>query len=717
LGRHLCLPLSLLTVLGAGQGAAQEPSEEDLLLSFGDEEFVSIATGRRQLISKAPSVATVVTAKDIEEMGAVNLDEVLESVPGLHVALSSVRFNPVYIIRGIYSDTNPEILFLVNGVPMTQLYLGDRGDRSTLPVRSIQRIEVIRGPGSAVYGADAFSGVVNIITKSSEDIDGVEVGGRVASFDTTEAWLLGGGGFGDVDVAFTLEGFQTDGDSDRVIDSDAQTVFDNAIGTTASLAPDSADTQIKRLDARLELDYSAWKARAWYWAQRDARVGPGLAQALDDQSDGETDNFLGEIRYDREQLFSGWDLAGYVSYMHIDGDSRQNLYPPGAILPIGPDGNISPSSSDLVLFTDGVKGNPGKDEDHWRFDLVTSFTNLRGHRLRYNVGYYYARFEANETKNFGPGVIEGIPGGSAVDGSLTDVTNTPFVYAPDESRKNVYASIQDEWKLAPDWNLTAGLRYDWYSDFGSTVNPRLALVWNSTNDLTTKFLYGRAFRAPAFLELYAQNNPVLIGNEDVDPETINMFELAFDYRPLSDLQGSLSFFAYRIDDRIEFVPNAALTERVADNVGEQDGYGLELEGKWDVTRRLEIEANYAYQNTDVKDANSDVPVAPKHQVYIDGKWEFIPRVLLSTQVNWVGERSRAAGDPRENVDDYTWVNAAVVATDLWGRVGITVGVKNLFDVSSESPSPFEADVPGGAFVPGDYPLEGRSYFVQGKVGF
>ena len=73
LGRRFVLPMSLLSVLAAGQGAAQEPSEEDLLLSFGDEEFVSIATGRRQLISKAPSVATVITAKDIEEIGAVNL--------------------------------------------------------------------------------------------------------------------------------------------------------------------------------------------------------------------------------------------------------------------------------------------------------------------------------------------------------------------------------------------------------------------------------------------------------------------------------------------------------------------------------------------------------------------------------------------------------------------------------------------------------------------
>jgi hypothetical protein len=86
-------------------------------------------------------------------------------------------------------------------------------------------------------------------------------------------------------------------------------------------------------------------------------------------------------------------------------------------------------------------------------------------------------------------------------------------------------------------------------------------------------------------------------------------------------------------------------------------------------------------------------------------------------VNWVGKRPRVKDDPRDDVDNYTWVNTAIVADDLWRRIGITLAVKNVFDVNAESPSPYEAGVPGGALIPNDYPLEGRSYVVQGKVKF
>ena len=167
--------------------------EEELGLSYGDEAFISIATGRSKPITKAPAVATIITAKQIAESGARTIDEVLETVPGLHVSYSSTRLSPIYSIRGIHTDKNPQVLMLLNGVAMTQLYFGDRGPRSSLPVQAISRIEIIRGPGSAVYGADAFAGVINVITKSADDYDGFEIGARVAELDANDIWLSYGG--------------------------------------------------------------------------------------------------------------------------------------------------------------------------------------------------------------------------------------------------------------------------------------------------------------------------------------------------------------------------------------------------------------------------------------------------------------------------------------------------------------------------------------------
>ena len=121
-----------------GLGAAQN-TEEDLLLSFGEEEFLSIATGQKQLISRAPAVATVITAEQIAAMGANNLDEVLNTVPGLHVSLSSTYLSGIYSIRGIHTDKNPQVLMLVNGVPITQVHFGNRGSRIVLPIRELVR--------------------------------------------------------------------------------------------------------------------------------------------------------------------------------------------------------------------------------------------------------------------------------------------------------------------------------------------------------------------------------------------------------------------------------------------------------------------------------------------------------------------------------------------------------------------------------------------------
>ena len=141
------LVTALALALGHASTTRAAQAEEDLLLSFGEEEFLSIATGQKQLISKAPAVASVITAEDIKALGANTLEEVLATVPGVHVSLSSTYLSPVYSVRGIYTDKNPQVLMLVNGVPITQLHFGDRGGRSSLPVRDIARVEVIRGPG------------------------------------------------------------------------------------------------------------------------------------------------------------------------------------------------------------------------------------------------------------------------------------------------------------------------------------------------------------------------------------------------------------------------------------------------------------------------------------------------------------------------------------------------------------------------------------------
>ena len=281
----------------AGTGGLSD--EEALLQLYGNEELITIATGKKQPISKAPAVTTVITAADIKAIGATDLDEVLETVPGLHVARSNIGYNPIYSIRGIYSGFNPQVLVLINSIPITNLFQGDRNQIwGGMPIEAIERIEVIRGPGSAVYGADAFAGVINIITKTAQDINGTEIGARRGSFDTWDAWALHGGTWAGFDVAVMLEYHDTDGQRET-IDADQQSFFDSVSGPpNASLAPGSVNLQRENLDARLDIHRGDWRLRAGLQRRRDWGNGAGVAQALDPSNRFKSDRWNVDLTYD-----------------------------------------------------------------------------------------------------------------------------------------------------------------------------------------------------------------------------------------------------------------------------------------------------------------------------------------------------------------------------------------------------------------------------------
>ena len=673
---------------GAGHGA--DPAEpllvaynDGLAELYGDEEFVSIATGSKKPITRAPAVASVITAEDIRAMGATTLDQALETVPGLHVSLSALsRLDAVYSIRGIHTGFNPQVLLLMNGIPFPFLYTGGHPTLFRLPVASISRIEIIRGPGSAVYGADAFAGVVNIITKDAREINGTEVGGREGAFDTHDLWLQHGQVLGDWELAFSLEWQKSGGDDDRRIKSDYQTLLDKLDGTNASLAPGPLNTRYEVVDTHLEIKREDWKFRLWNWRLEDAGEGAGAAQALDPKGGQDANIYLADLTYQNDELVNGLDFITNLHYLYHNTKSRLVLLPPGT-----------------SGFAEGLIGKPEGTEQQTGFDVSAVYSGHTNHRLRFGAGFTYQEADTRETKNFGPGVTQGI---------LTDVSDTPYVYMPDKKRTVWYLSLQDEWQIAPDWELTAGVRYDDYSDFGSTINPRIALVWATRYNLTSKLLYGRAFRAPSFSEQFAVNNPVVLGNPNLDPETIDTLELAFDYHPTFALQTSLSLFVYDAKDLIEFMPSGG-GSKTAQNARNQEGYGFEIETTWKATETLKVTGNYAWQHSEDADTGRRVADAPGQKFYLNADWKFLPNWSFNPQMTWVASRKRAAGDDRSPIDDYTLVDVTLHRREIFKGVDLTLSVRNLFAEDAREPS--------NGIIPDDYPLEGRNLWAEIRYRF
>jgi iron complex outermembrane receptor protein len=412
-----------------------------------------------------------------------------------------------------------------------------------LPVENIQQVEVIRGPGSAMYGADAFAGVINIITKKAKDIEGTTIGGRIGNWDTQSTWAQHGSHWAGWDVAASLQYQHTNGDDQRIINADSQSQIDSLLGTSASHAPGAMQTQFESWNAHLNLQRKHWDIGFWAF-NAESGTRAGAAAALDLQGIGNAEQYMGSIRFSTEDWFQDWEFLAHASYLYSDFQTNQfQAFPDNTLLPIGKDGNINfTEPTGLTLFTQGVKDMQGRTQQVPSFEFSGIYKGFKDHRLRFQTGYRYEEIKTREIKNFGPGVLSGSPPPAIVYGAMTDVTGSEFVYLPDTSRSIWSLAIQDEWQIARDWQLTAGVRFDHYSDFGATVNPRLALVWDINEQLTSKLLYGRAFRAPNFSELENANNPVLLGKSDLDPEIINTVELAFDYRPFQFLRTGINLY-------------------------------------------------------------------------------------------------------------------------------------------------------------------------------
>lgn len=675
--------------------AQQNDEEDDLALSYGDKSFVSIATGSQQAITRAPAVASVITAQDIQAMGATTLDQVLESVPGLHVAFSGLYNAPIYVFRGIATKYNPQALMLVNGIPINNVFLGNRGLAwGGVPIENIARIEVLRGPGSALYGADAFAGVINVITKTASDVNGTRYGVRAGSFNQHGAWLQHGGKLGPIDAAFYLGLDRTDG-PDRTVEADAQTLQDQQSGTHASLAPGAQNVMRKTLDANIDLGYGLWRLRAGL-QDRETGTGGGLADALDPNGRVRGQRWNMDLTYANPNFARNWDVTAQASFINVRD------------LPADPATVLFPAGAFNGTFPDGVIGNPGHYERNSQFNLSGFYTGFKKHRVRLGVGHRIEDlYRTVEYKNYN---IVTVPGSNPVFvplGSVVDVTDTSAVFLTPHKRTISYLFAQDEWTLAKDWTLTAGARHDDYSDFGGTTNPRLALIWDAAYNFSVKALYGRAFRAPAFAEQYNINNPVALGNPDLLPETIATSELSFSWQPLQAVHTNLTLFHYRMKDIIRFISNADPSSgATAQNAGSQKGRGFELEAAWDPTRNLRISGNLSVQHSIDEITGQDAGLAPHRRIFGRADWRFASFWQFGAAVNYVADRKREPGDNRPQVPDYTTVDLTLRREKIAGNWDVRATVLNLFNRDAREPS----FAPGN--IPFDLPLPGRAFYVQ-----
>jgi len=669
---------------------------------------VKVATGLPQNTAVAPAITTVITAQDIEATGARTLEEVLRMVPGLYIARFG-NYTPIYTIRGMSSPLNAEVLFLVNGIPINAVLTGNRGIWGEMvpPVENLARIEVIRGPGSALYGADAYAGVINLITKSASEMEGTQAGLRGGSYDSQTGWVMHGGTWGPFEVATSVHYSHTDGHHPQ-IDTDSQSLLDISPAAKkqqptyqpASLAPAEANLKENKLSTYLDLRQANWQLRLNYQEVTDRGIGVHFL-SIDPWGDGNNQTYGGDLTWYAPQFSTHWDLETRLTYQH--GLETANFWrnPPGAFVSANAGGAGG-------IYPKGVQEQYELATQRWNLQVSGLYAGLVGHKVRVGSGYtsqelYHTQLWSNRGVN-----AAGQP--LPLNSPLVDLSDSPYAAYPQVDRSNWHVFAQDSWLFTDGWELTTGLRYDYYSEQTQdwqTTNPRIALVWQTTPRLTSKFLYGRAFRAPTFRELYLPVG-VISGNPNLEPETINTYELAFDYQAKDNLHLGLNLFHYEANDKISRAP---LTKGIATykNMATWKGQGFELETRWKLGNDASVLFNYAYvhdEETNGSDPVHDVGNYPHHLAYLRTDWMFAPHWFLDTQVKFTKDRQRAYGDSRPPIADYTTVDLTLHYKDVRNTAwGLAIGLRNLFDRDIREPSLAQQ-------IPYDYPQAKRHWFVE-----
>jgi iron complex outermembrane receptor protein len=673
-------------------GFAMEISEElfrqeERLLLLG-EEFVIVATRTKKRVGEAPAIVTVITAQEIKNMGARNLTDVLKTVPGFGTQISQGHARSEIEVRGIGTRNSEKVLVLIDGHKINNPFFGGATRITTdMPVDNIKRIEIVRGPGSAIYGANAFMAVINIITKKAEDVDGTQFTVAGGSFDSYRVNLLFGKQPTDkLNVSGSVDYFNTNGANLRV---KRDTLFVNPFQPDISMAPGRTDRWVERYGVDLCLSYADVYVRGNFVdIEHGALIG--ARNALSDDTEIEIRQFFTELGF--EHSFSkDSDISAKIYYDQFDFDLFFELFPEGY-------------QYKSFEFPDGLLTEIEAKDRTLGLNLQWDYMLFENNRLTMGGEFeYIEQFDVRTQANFNtdtPGeFLAGFDSPEFIDVSDTNSFNK-------NTDRQIWAVyVQDDWGISDYLSLILGIRFDHYSDFGEAISPRIGLTLQPVKDMNIKFLYGRAFRAPNFEELYNRHNVAVLGNPELDAETLDTYEVGLEYQLSRNYQLAVNYFHTEIDDLIILGPTASGTvAREFENIGQVDIDGVEFEFMARYSKD-----NYGYINLSLQDAEDektgdDLADVPKMRGNLGINFGLTRYLNVNTHLFYSGERSRVKSDSRDDLPAYALVDLTLILKEFFGTMEIRGSVFNLFDEDYVDPA-----LPT---LPDDEPQPGINYMLE-----
>ncbi|MDM8558677.1 TonB-dependent receptor [Candidatus Parabeggiatoa sp. HSG14] len=691
-----------------------------------EKYMVSIATKTEMTTQEAPSIVSVITGNEIKNRGARNLIDVLKTVPGFNFVKATVVPNYTSNIRGLFAGTNKfKVLINGHGINFYGQAAGILIDK--IPVANIKKIEIIRGPGSALYGTNAFFGVISIITKNGGD-EPSKLSVEAGSYNSFKPYAELSYQNKDFKAYLIADYYKTDG-YDGIIESDMATNSP----FFASHAPNKMTSQGKHANLQTNLSYNNLYFSGLLHKTIDYAVPVGIANALSDRNEYQTLYAFGELGYKLPIN----DKGNVLIKAYHDYSEFEPLYE-----------IFSYETTAMDMHTgfpsgEGIMGSPRTKQSVTGVEITTDYQISSSIQLVTGLSYeYWKQFDIESHANHN---VTGYP--LEVDGivyppfpyqyfpnGMTDISeNGNWLKEADKTVMALYGQSTFDLKkmLALNVNnlsLTFGIRHDDYSDFGSSTNPRLGLVYAPTKKLWFKALYGTAFRAPSFGELYARNNPAYVGNENVKPENVTTTEGMIGYNFTKNMTTNLSYFHIQVEDIIEGIDGSW------NNMGKLESNGIEAELKIGFDKFKYAYGNFSYQ--EVNNITHAKITSKGGKIYTQGdffpgsvpelygnigmNYDFFKRQLIANiSLNYIGkinrnEKRKWAGenlvlaDSREPITAYTLLNASLTFKNLFRGLEIQLSGFNLFDKNYRNPQLSGA-------IKYDMPRAGRTF--MGRISY
>src|SRR5690554_2632930 len=706
------------------------------------ENIVVTAAGHEQALREAPASISVVTREELERKSFTNVAEAIADVPGVDVRSGTGKTGGLNVsIRGMPSQYT---LILIDGRrqnasgDVTPNGFGETSTSFMPPLSAIERIEVIRGPMSTLYGSDAMGGVINIITRRVAD----EWSGSVA-VDTTfqedrdagnsqNLTLYTSGPLVEDRLGLQLRGrlFDRD-DSERMIedgtgrDPRAPEARIYSIGGRLNLTPD--DTNEFWLDLeRARQTYSNEDNRL---GTRDGTDGDG------NPSPGTINGYGDELRFHRDQIAIGH--TGHYSAGTWESSVTHNTTETlGRTLPAG----SAPAY--------GYEAEGGEDRLLENRDIVvdTKFVAPLGDHMLTLGGQY-------------------------IDSELEDGAAGSETF--EQSSWALFA--EDEWLLTHSLALTLGGRYEHHDAFGGHFSPRGYLVWNASDTWTLKGGVSRGYKTPTLNQLHdgitgfsGQGTTVNIGSPDLEPEKSTNYELGAIYDNLAGFSAGATIFYNKFTDRIDsgnpllncqfidgngntphagaanclsigdFTSQETFSQQI--NIGKAETRGVELTASYQINPAWSINGGYTYTDSEIKSGENEGQLltnTPEHKLTADLSWDITDRWNTTLEGEYYSSRERISGGITPGSQDDSLVSQLGNKMDGYevfnlrssylfaNNVRLTGTIYNLFDKDFSDYDTYEHDgethvtyryIHTGRSISG-VALDGRSFWLSATYEF